>query len=144
MLDMIKAMKDSEAVEIGLRSGHIVYGKFREFVEARFIVSDPEGSLVFVPAGDSNIAYVKLVAADPEISATMDRLYGKRESIPEEEEPPPRRVDVPPVILSGVPPGRQSAIEQVKEKYRHNTEFTAKQTRYPARIQVEMDNKKDK
>jgi hypothetical protein len=149
--NMIDAMKESEAVEIGLRSGHILYGRFKELIEGRFVVRSPEGELVFIPADDGNVAYVKLVAADPELNTTIDKLYGKRtteavSAIPEEEEPPSRRVDVPPVILPGAPTGRQVDIEQIKERWRHNTSFTVSQTRpaFRPRIQTDEGDKEDK
>lgn len=151
MPNMIEVMKESEAVEIGLRSGHVLYGRFKELVEGRFLVRSPEGELVFIPADDGNIAYVKLVAADPELSSTIDKLYGKGPAtvasfVPEEEEPPSRRVDVPPIILSGVPSGRQTDIEQIKEKWRHNASFTISQTRpaFRPRIQTDEEDKEKK
>jgi hypothetical protein len=147
---MIDAMKESEAVEIGLRSGYVLYGRFKELIEGRFVVRSPEGELVFIPADDGNVAYVKLVAADPELSATIDKLCGKQtveavSAIPEEE-PPSRRVDVPPVILSSAPAGRQVDIEQIKERWRHNTSFTVSQTRpaFRPRIQTDEGDKEDK
>lgn len=151
MPNMIDVMKESEAVEIGLRSGHVLYGRFKELVEGRFLVRSPEGELVFIPADDGNIAYVKLVAADPELSSTIDKLYGKGPAsaapfVPEEEELPSRRVDVPPVILSGSPPSRQTDIEQIKERWRHSTSFTVSQTRpaFRPRIQTDEGDKEDK
>jgi len=149
MLDMINAMKESEAVEIGLRNGHVLYGKFKEVLGTHFVLRDPEGSLIFIPVDEGNIAYIKLVAADPEISAAMDKAYGKQVQppiFPEEEEPPSRRVDVPPIILSGVPGGRLTDIEQVKERWRHNTSFAVSQTRpaFRPRIQIDGENKEDK
>lgn len=157
MLDMIETMKESEAIEIGLKSGHVVYGKFRGITSGRyedngtivesnsyFIVRDPEGQLVFVESSGANIAYIKLVAADPEISATMDRLYGKspqKSTVLDEEEPPPRRVDVPPVVLSGAPTSRVEGgrIEEIKEKFRHSTSFTS-QIRPAFRPRIETDD----
>jgi hypothetical protein len=145
MLNMIEIMKSSEAIEIGLRSGHIMYGRFKDIADGHFIMISPEGETIFIPADDSNIAYIKTVSADPEISANMDKLYGKAQSsIIEEEEPPSRRVDVPPVILSKAPERRQTNIEQVKERWRHNTNFTANaRPAFKPRIESEED-KEDK
>lgn len=162
MLNVIKAMTESEAVEIGLKSGHVVYGKFKGttgggredngmVVESNscFIVCDPEGQLVFVDSSSANVAYIKLVAADPEISATMDRIYGKvpKPTVLDEEEPPPRRVDVPPVILGAAPTGRLEGgrVEEIKERFRHSTTFTSQmRPAFRPRIETDSGDKEDK
>lgn len=141
MMDMTEALKGSEAIEIGLRSGHVVYGRFKRMLGQWLVLSDPDGQLVFVPADEPNIAYIKLVAADAEIGAAMDKADAERGQPPEGEQPS-RRVDVPPVILPGAPSGRHAAIEEVKERFRHNTSFTS-QMRPAFRPRIETEEKKE-
>jgi hypothetical protein len=126
-MEMIKEMEASEAIEIGLRSGHVLYGRFRGVSEGRFIVFDPDGAILFVPADEGNVAYVKLVPPDAELSAVMDKVRGGRQS------PFPAgaqvRTDAVPVVLGSVPHDRSSAsqaveaarsrLESIKERYRH-------------------------
>jgi hypothetical protein len=168
-MDMIETMRRSEAVEIGLRNGHVVYGRFLGVSGRNFVLCDPDGAVVFVPSTDENLAYAKVVSADPEISRMLDRMYGNRPSRQpvdpqddwrEDPDPPrqqraetwdpPRRVDQPlepgrvdsqPVILSSIPSGRQTAIEEVKERHRHSNTFVSSQNApraaYRPRIQRE-------
>lgn len=164
-MDMIETMRRSETVEISLKNGHMVYGRFLGVSGKNFVLCDPDGAVVFVPSGEDNLSYVKVVSADPEISRALDRLYGSRPShqpvepnrpldggqqLDQEEAParrvdPPRervelpsgRVDVPPVILSGPPSSRQAAIEAVKEKYRGNSFPSSARPAFRPRIATE-------
>lgn len=135
-MDMIKEMEGSEAVEVGLRSGHVLYGRFREIADGRIVMFDPDGAVLFIPMDGDNIAYVKLVPPDAELSATINRLnVGRGVQLPMgvQGAPPPRqsRVDTPPVILGNIPHDKTAALqavaqararlESVKERYRHAT-----------------------
>jgi len=162
-MDMIETMRRSEAVEISLRNGHVVYGRFLGVSGKNLILCDPDGAVLFVPFAEENVAYIKVVSADPEISRMLDRLYGDRPSHqpvepPEAQpgrrlqdelslrrvdppDPEPGRVDVQPVILGGLPANRHAAIEEVKERHRHSNTFGSSQTAprpaYRPRIQRE-------
>lgn len=144
---MLKEMVESAAVEIGLRNGHIVYGQCQgittdEALGCHFVVLDPNGAKVFVPVERDNLAYIKLVPPDPEI----ERALGpQRETAMDDVlEPPPRRVDAEPIIMSGAPPSRVggSRLEEVKERFRHNTTFASNQRpAFRPRIQVGDEEK---
>jgi hypothetical protein len=160
-MNMMEAMKQSEAVEISLKNGHVVYGRFLGVSDGNIIVCDPDGAVVFVPVGADNLSYVKIVSPDPEISRLMDRLFGARPSrrpvaepapapepeagrqLSEDEIQSPRRVDVQPIILAGPPSNRQAAIEAVKEKFRHGTSFASPATRPAFRPRIETEDEEE-
>jgi len=153
-MDMLKEMSGSEALEIGLRSGHVLYGKFREMVDDKIVMSDTDGAILFIPTNNDNIAYVKLVPPDAELSATINRLNAdRRVSLPIGQENSQGRVDVPPTVLDGLPHDRSTAkqaveqararLESVKEKYRHaNNSFkeSAKGLRPAYRPTIQIDD----
>ncbi len=146
-MDMIETMRRSTAVEMVLRNGHVVYGRFLGVAGKNFILCDSDGSVVFVPTAEENLAYVKVVSDDPEISRALDRMYGDRPSrrpvepppreqmgLEDQESMPPRRidptdqslsnrVDVQPIIMSKPPTNRNAAIEEIKERHRHANSF---------------------
>lgn len=166
-MDMIETMRRSEAVEISLRNGHVVYGRFLGVSGKNFVLCDPDGAVLFVPFAEENMAYIKVVSADPEIGRILDRLYGDRPSRqpvdpnggaqagpryqddlpprrvdpPAAQDPQPGRVDVQPVILGGPPASRHAALEEVKERHRHSNTFASNQAAprpaYRPRIQRE-------
>jgi hypothetical protein len=131
-MDMIEAMRQSEALEICLRNGHVVYGRFLGVFGENLVLRDSDGAMVFVPMGD-NLAYVKTISADPEIGRMMDRLCGERQlrqSIGSADarpqvDPASWRSDAQPAILDAAPSSRRTVIEAVKERFRHSTSFAS-------------------
>ena len=129
-MDIMDYIKASEAVEIGLKSGFVMYGRFAGVSGPYLVLSDPQGDKVLVPIAETNIAYIKLVGADPEIKATMDK---------QEEPQIQQQVHQKPIVLDRIPPSRQAAIEAIKEKFRHNTDFATSPSRAGFRPTVQFD-----
>jgi hypothetical protein len=148
---MLREMKNSAAVEIGLRNGHIVYGRCQGIVSDEtlgsfFVVLDPNGATVFTSIDRDNIAYIKLVPADPELEMALGQQQPRQRenAMDDDSEPPPRRVDVEPLILNGPPPSRVGGnrLEEVKERFRHNTTFSSNQRpAFRPRIQIGDEEK---
>ena len=106
-MEMENRMSKGEAVEIALRGGHIVYGKFIGVCEEFYVIRTPEGDLTYVPSDQGNLAYIRVVMPDTDLSRAMGSLEGR-----------PCRVPVCGTQEPEVSPkSRVAAIEAVKRKY---------------------------
>jgi len=131
-MDLAKIMSNSEAVEIGLRSCNVVYGRMEGTAEIGgkdwFMIRDSDGVMIMVPASYDNISYIKLVSADPDIC----RILGDKSE---------NSVQTPGIaqdneILENI------RIDNIKDRYRHNNSFgTASQVKPLFRPRIDKEGK---
>lgn len=125
-MSILEKIEINSLVEVCLMNGQILCGKVLDFEDNGIVIEDnSDNSLIYIFV-DNNISFVKFFRSDQENDVKEGPLLSLDEAM--EKDYTPRKVDSNPIIFSGMPKNRQEAIEEIKERHRHNSSFSSTQS----------------